>query len=1344
MCVALWLPDALCAPKSFTKLTMQNGMPDNVVTEICRDPDGFVWIATEGGLARYDGTKIKTFELPAINQSISSFSVSNSTLIWILSWGQIYCFDREIENFIEVKNRELLSDNIVSWLCVQNDSIVWSSDKKKLIAARVKIDTDQSGRKSVTLSKALTYDKLTGKDESIIAMTLSQSGALYLCTDKNRLLIKAADSPLFVYRSLQIPESTDGTSNVVYRIDLIDRSLWLSTLGVGVNRYFLDTGRSHNFQEKSGQNGVRISHADAYGVVKIENGVYVVATWDGYNTLSYDQNDREPISAYSSQAELGQDVESRMCSIYADKNGVLWIGTYGGGVVVKNLREHFYHQFYQQRANEINSMALDSKQHLWISNFHTGIARSTEPLSVSNKLQFKQVYVKVKSSDFNAPIFLASDHQDQIWGGTPKSTIIRFDQNSSYTEHKVEVSGNPKFSASIQCIYFDVLDRMWVGTSQGLLRYDQWGTAATSVAGLESTPIKNITQDSLGYLWLSTKDGAMKLNPANNQIKKYAQELSVNDILIDGPNKLYLAASRGFAVLEPDTTPNSQLKLYTTNDGLCNNYVACLTKGVDGQIWLASNSGISQFSPKEQVFYNHYMQGNNRSCIRSDDGVLAWGNNKSITYFDPRELKDIYDCLQSSRLKITDLQIAGRSVKVDQEVNGQVVLSRSLIHTDRIVLNSANNNFSLQVGNTLFNNISHLNQYRLLPIQSHWISLRQGDNISYAALPAGSYTLQVRGTTTGESVSPITEIEIVIQDHWINSWWSKLIMMVICICITYRVIGHFRVKYKRGLYLASLRSELNSQRTELNRERQLNKERVAFVTYASHELRTPLTLILSPVKELLSMDHLQEDIKDRLGIIDKSASSLVDIADRLLYIQKIDAKMVKIEIERFDLVKLMEYSISTFEYLAVEQQVCLTFENKISKPNLWIYGDENKLEAMLSNLVSNSFKYRCADNAQVTITLSEQTQQNINYAVITVSDNGQGISAERQETIFDSFVTDNSKPFFSTKIGLGLFIVRHIVEEHHGQITLDSIPDHGSTFTIHIPIDAFSKGSVGVDQAEVAQLEQELTKEETESSKARVKILVVEDNADILDYVCSLFEKDFEVLRAHSGEQGLDIARKALPSIVLQDVMLPNMSGIECCRQLNQDPRTSHIGVILLTAKSDEASILEGTMAGAADYMSKPFNPQILRAKVISLLRSRNVLKQMYSKSLMVNLDIKEKEMPDDDFFVRKMVNITETNLSNPDFGVDLLAQNLNMSASTLRRTIKRHTSLSVNEVIRNVRLAKAATMLLEGDYRVGEIVELVGYNDISTFRVQFTKKFGISPSKFSAEGREGDTLRDF
>lgn len=1312
--------------RDLRRLTMADGLPDNMIHRIYRDARGFMWFATDQGIARYDGTTMRAHALPDRNQRARNIMGSSSDLLWVWGDGRLNCFDCNSESFMHIENHELITNNAIFTAKVYADSVLWLTASKLLIEARVIIDR---ASKSVSIKSVKRHDKLTQGRETLVSSIVSPTGDLYLATtNDDKLIIKPAQEEQFIIRKLNIRRTTKYYNSDIHHIDIIDNSLWICTMGAGVIRYRLDTGQYEQFGEQptpaqAAAGYKALPHPTIFEVDKVDNSEYIISTWNGYVTLKFDANDQELIGmkSYANNASATHlSMESRIRTAYIDSTRVLWLGTSGGGVLVSNLLEQFYDQHHLGQANTICSMTEDKQGHIWLSTYHGGIMRSTQPFQPKQPIELRTLYDNTTSGVTQYPMCMTRDAQKQIFTAGTGGVIVEFDAKGNYTRHQLKVDGAPDFKKTIIAIFIDPSDRMWIGTPDELLEvYDRTHYRARAIKAFKTLVINNITDNQNGKLWIATSNGALIYDPSNGQISKHANGLFINTILAPDTTHIYIGTMGGLVTIE-----NGVEKRYTTRDGLSNNNITCLIEGLSGEIWLGNLSGISRFSRRTKIFYNYYIQGNNQSCTRTDSGILLWGNNKSIAYFNPDVMSDYYRRLRSRPVVITDLEVGGQLVGVGDTINGQVILSQSLQLTNNITLTQENNNFALHVSNLMYSSSHQRYQYRLLPVQSEWIVSRQGERIAYAALPADNYTFQVRPMTTVADEAPITQIEIRIEEFWLYSWWAKIIYVLILVGCVAAVVARVRARYKRQVYISKLRNEINSQRAEIESERRINKERFDLFAYASHELRTPLTLVLSPMEEVLDSHQIEPPTRKKLQIAQQNASAMLDMVQDMLYAQKLDAKRVKLEVRQFDIVQCAKQVIDSLECIAVEQNATIKLKNATQKEGVLIYADEQKINSAISNLLSNSLKYRRTQvECRIEVTIDTRLIDGASHVVLTVADNGKGIAPEIQGRIFESFITDSKRPAFSSKIGMGLYIVRNIAQLHHGKIELHSQVDQGSQFTLFIPIDSLRS-------LQSTHTPSDATIEAAVEQKELPTILVVEDNEQMGEYIGSLFESEYRVLRAPDGKSGMAMAREHLPSIIIHDVMLPDISGLECCRILSQDQATSRIPIILLSANADQDAMIEGATLGAADFLSKPFNPQILRAKVSTLLRRAGILKQIYSKSLMLDTQKSPKEQSGDNL-MQKVIGITEANLTDPDFGVEALAAKLGVSVSTLRRSIKSHTSLSITEVVRNVRLTKAASMLLEHDYRVGEVAEQVGYNDISTFRTQFTKKFGISPSQF-------------
>lgn len=1301
---------------------MLNGLPDNTIYDIASD--GFVWFATDMGICRYNGTTLRSFQPPTENKNVYRLMMTDDHYIWVMGLGgTMNCFDRRSERFMTIRNN--VDKGAYMFQC--RGQYIYTLTGDHITKSRIKYVRDSS---VVCLEMVKRYDVVMEANEWFHSMAVDEDGTIYGITVLNRLVrIDSRTSAQHTTR-LSIKDShVADRIPLVARINIIGNSLWIATLNGGVIRYFKDTGRyvqvhsvagPEDMEPDSHVSRLKLTHSGVYATTRIDDSRYIVATWNGYSELFFDEQDRNLINIknYSnSYSELHQTLESRIISIHLDKNRILWMGTYGGGVYCSDLREQFYSQYHQQTSNEVSQMAFDNDGYLWTSSFYKGIQRSEKPFVKDEAMSFRSVMAKEDILEEQPAMPICSDSRGRIWAGSARNSLIFFESDGrTYKEFKLP----DRYKKTIRAICSDNQRSLWIGLVDRLVLFDtKTQQIYPHIEMEEGVVINSLTHTDNEILYINTSRGFIKYNYSDRSTKRYCQSMNIITSAEDYKGVLYVGTTNGFVVCNSE---KDSIKYFDTSKGLPNNYVACVVINKKSEVWLGNNSGISRFVPEQELFYNYYIQGNNRSAVMARCGTLLWSNNKSISYFDPHALSTLLEQIPNQPIVISDIEIGADIVSVGDTINNQVILRQAIQYTDHIELNADNNNFSLHVSNLLFNSAYHNYDYRLLPIQKEWITVKHGERISYAALPAGKYTFQVRGHSTQSAGIPITELGITIRNYWFFSWWIKaLLFLIISLAVVFSFI-RFRRRYNHKLYISKLRGELNVQRLELENERQINKDRVNFFTYASHELRTPLTLVLSPLQELLSDTEIDGRVRNRIQIAERNASQLLKLASKLLYLQKIEAKMVDLNITHVDVWSLICVVADSLDVVAKENGMRIVTQNLTQTECLYAYVDFDKIKSVLTNLISNSIKYRTEVEPQVVVSIEEQMSQDIRFLVITVRDNGQGIAKEKQKTIFESFTTDNNRPVFSDKTGIGLFIVRSIVESHHGKVTLESDKGQGATFRLYIPSDNYHFKTT----PDIKTVIQSPVRQQT--------ILVVEDNVEILDYICSLFEGDYRVLRATEGLKGLSIANEELPELIIHDVMLPDMSGIECCRVLHEKEHTSHIPVIILSAKSDEQTMIEGTIVGAADYLIKPFNPRILKAKVQALIKSRMALRQIYTKSLKLS-SVELMNDSKSDNFIQKIINVTEKNLTNNEFSVDMLAQMLGMSTSTLRRNIKNHTTLSVNEIIRSVRLTKAASLLLDGEHRINEVAEMVGYNDISTFRAQFVKKFGISPSKFQSDG---------
>ena len=556
------------------------------------------------------------------------------------------------------------------------------------------------------------------------------------------------------------------------------------------------------------------------------------------------------------------------------------------------------------------------------------------------------------------------------------------------------------------------------------------------------------------------------------------------------------------------------------------------------------------------------------------------------------------------------------------------------------------------------------------------------------------------------------------------------------------------MKQKRIQYELRLEHELFTVNMERNKEVELRKEREAFFTMAAHELRTPLTLILSPLRELLSKITPAHPFYSRLSVMFKYAEGLHTLTDRLLYIQKAEAGMVKLRLSAVDVLSLMRDVAEGFQPLAAERRI--TYAWVQGSEHITIWADREKLSSVIQNLISNAFKYT-PEGGKISLSVERKEFDQKPFCCISVTDTG------LLQHIFEPFVTGDADPSVSTRMGVGLKIVKHIVEMHHGRVNVESEPGKGTSFAVYLPegkshfeeddctwdetpdADDKEKGRENIsDLMLLPEAEETSQKTEEERTAARQTVLIIEDNTDMRRYLRDLMKKYYRVLEAENGEEGVKVAVEQVPDLVLSDVMMPVMDGFTCCAELRKRKETAHIPILLLTAKAEDKDSVEASYRGADDYVRKPFNPEVLLAKVAHLLDMRRRLKQIYTRTLLHTSSVSaEKPEGTESEFMQQVLSCIEGHASNPEFNVKVLAGELHMSQATLYRKLKQHTDLSAVELIRHIRMTQAAFLLMETSLPVTEVAERVGFNDLPTFRKHFTDMFGVSPSKYAEDNQK-------
>lgn len=795
---------------------------------------------------------------------------------------------------------------------------------------------------------------------------------------------------------------------------------------------------------------------------------------------------------------------------------------------------------------------------------------------------------------------------------------------------------------------------------------------------------------------------------------------------------MWLATGEGLVCFP--SARNFDYQVFQRKEGLPNTHIRAISEDKNGNIWASTNTGISCYITSKKCFYtydhsNNIPQGSFISgCVTKDhNGLIYFGSINGLCFFNP----DIaINSPQIPPVVITKVRIPGRLTSREKNETAIPISEGEIELTHE--QNSFNLTFNVQ-DYSLANQVEYA--YMLKGLENSWYTINEQNSVTFRNIPPGKYEFLVKARLHNQDWSEdMTSLRIHINPPLWLTWWAKLIYILITISIIYTIIH----AYKKKIDLESL---YTLEKKNHEQEQELNQERLRFYTNITHELRTPLTLILGPLEDMQKDTSLPTRQAQKLSVIHQSALRLLNLINQILEFRKTETQNKKLCVCKGNIAPLI-HEIG-LKYKELNQKKAIDFQIQIEKEEMPLFFDKEIITIILDNLISNAIKY--TEQGKITLSLYPTTRNGVTYTEIKVSDTGYGISAEALPHVFDRYYQESGK-HQASGTGIGLALVRNLVELHEGEIRVESIQNEGSTFYISLLTDNIYPNALHGDSTK--QTEEEMISEvvpedsqNTEPETSKPILLIVEDNEDIQKYIAESFSDSFEVITGSNGEEGKQQALNRIPDIIVSDIMMPVMDGITLCRQLKEDVRTSHIPVILLTAKDSLQDKEEGYEVGADSYLTKPFSASLLRSRINNLLDSRKKLIAQFqqtgtSHSPNSHLDEKRSIITEalsklDNEFIEKITQLVEDNLSSEKIDITYLSDKMCMSGSTLYRKMKALTGLSTNEYIRKVKMQNAEQLLLEGKYNISEIAYKIGMNSTGYFRQCFKDEFGVSPSDY-------------
>ena len=1334
-------------------LMQENGLANNTLLEIHQDKKGFLWIGTDVGLSRYDGIHFHNYSLLEREpQAVKRICESeNDKLLWLKlnNNNKIACFDKNSGCFISLESTDSILLKNIHDLCMV-DSVLYAITQNGI----VRLDYERQ-KESIQITPHTVLEHHFALDK-----LLNDANFLYATDDNNNILIynlKTKGKKTLEYKRLK-------TSKRIENIYTLNNHLWISTLWNGTYCYNPETDELRRLESKDG----RLENLDINSLDTQNDTIFIAATPHSILRIAFSGTDY--IQSSINVEEMSFDnsffnsfIKNRITDLYIDKkNSVIWLGTFGKGLVKSSIQDNDIHRILlRSEIKDINGLAQDAQGHIWLTTDRNGVWKSTSR-QISPNLKF-EIW---ESSKDNLYYCMYKDANGSLWIGDETGTV----QWLNPLTNKI-VNYQPKYDGitsigAIQKIYLCIHNRLWLVTSKGLFIYDHVSDKCVAFMPYNES-IKKVTslaEDGDGIMWLGTNDGVRSAEIANGIIKlKNGREqkagISKSEVLsvyVNRHNQLYI--SYADKIVQTDGMREGIYDIKFLQKDMISGHTTCIIDDKSGNTWMGNNIGIMTVQNKTKASYTYSFPERFYNVCQLNDGKLMWSNSMGLMYFNPQALKERS---MANQLYISDIDINYNKVEINEEIGGQVILKKPVYQMDELVLKHSNNNIVFYLTDLNYNQMPNKIEYRLLPIQSEWTSTYNAE-VEFSDLKAGDYILEVRPISINDEEVPTTYMNIRIKKHWAITVWAILGYCVLVIAFSGLSWSYFKAKAARKLFYkqkeamlkTSLSEEIKNRKVENTAYKLRNQARYGVVC----ELRTPLSLVVAPLKDILADPNITPTLNSKAKVAYRNAISMQNICNMMLDIYERENEEKSLNIGAYELSDIINYAIASSNELLNVAPIKLHYDkqNKI-KREVWI--DRKKIEYIFRNILSNAYRH-ISYSGNIYINIFTENVANKEYYCCQIKDDGKSVISE-SATFLLSKEQGGDELANQLKPELGITLMKDNILAHYGDIKIIKDSESGTSVVVYIPKgkEHFENNRnvtfveteklqpveiISTEEKEKQQNEEEEANATTPAHNGKHKMLIIEDHKDIRLYLKILFNANYTLIMAENGEEGIRIARKEMPDIIISDVMMPGLNGFECTKILKEDIKTCHIPIILLTALVGDTNMVKGLEVGADDYILKPFNSDILISKVKRLIKNRLDLKQTYMKlmmaSNMANTTLEEeKEEPKEDPFIRQIFDIVEKNLQNPDFNVKRLAEMLNMSQPTLYRRVKMLTNYTIIELIRGVRLKRAADLLRSRKYSIQEVSEMVGYNDAPTFRKHFVDFYGTTPSTFlnKEEGKE-------
>lgn len=1320
----------------FKNLGLKEGLSNGFVNDMIIDGQGFIWAATESGLTRIAGTKCTIFKNNNSNIDndgiVGLYYNKESNSIWILfKNGHIDVFDCKTQQFIHftqkipkksVADIKGATDGGI-WIAYYDGTIQHYTPKNQKFStiSNKRLPNIKNGIRSITDD---------GNDHLYIGLRIEGLYVYNLRTQKTK----------YFRHNPNDPQSLPGDNVRSICIDHA-KNIWVGTnLGLGLLDPF--TGKFKVFKHIA-NNPASLAGDNIHQIIEMnDRTLWIASDIGGISVLDLNLY-KNPLTEELKFSQITKENSGLSSNnnrrIIQDSFGNIWIANYSMGIdfIAKSAASINTLKYMGKALEEVTGLYCDHQGNLWIGQ------DNLMSLYQNGKLMQTWNFSSYLSNSSSSIYVFEEDKKGNIWCGTSDNGVLKFNPHThSFT--RISYAQN----LDVHALCENAQGKMWVGTEAGIFSVENdkinKEQELNRQMGKNPTIIYSIKEDNYGQIWIGTLDRGVFVFSKQMKLIVHLTEKNllatntINHIIKDADGGIWMATMRGLAYVQNPLQPGA-IKNYNERYGIKDSHIRAISQDKQGNIWVSMFSGIACLNIHKQRFYNYDYESGiptsnfvEASAVTTPDGTIYFGSPGGICFFNPQQLTEpkavspiqIINCERVG--KLSD-QFASRLISPNKE--GIIYLS----HDDNTFkINFTIKDFS-QEGNVEYS-------YMMKGLDDQWYETEGDNEVTFRNLKPGDYTFIIRAKLKNQDWEDAStaEMKVVVNPPLWLTWWAKLCYVLLIMGI----LGYFFRSYQKQLLL---RNSLVQEKWESKQRQQVNEERLRFFTNITHELRTPLTLILGPLEDLMEDKEIAERVHHKIGCIHASAERLLNLINDILEFRKTQTQNRKLTVAKANLGAFVREIGVRFKDLNQNSRLNIRLNIKTGVPEL--YFDSEVINTVINNLMSNAIKYTPEGSITLSLTMPED-----NTVAIAVEDTGYGIDKDALPHICDRYYQENGN-HQASGTGIGLALVKSLATLHQAELTVESEKGQGSKFTFSLKADRTYPEALHKDDnqdlatAENAEENETTSKEPTED--IRPLLLIVEDNADIRLYIEESLHEDYRIIQACNGREGMEQAFSKVPDIIVSDIMMPEMDGIKMTHILKEDIRTSHIPIILLTAKTSINDQEEGYDSGADSYLTKPFSAKLLHSRIRNILSGRRRLADYIVQKNISQFETSADEQQTsqkateekedamtcqisnlDKKFLEKLNKLIENHISTDDLDMAFMTDKMAMSHSTFYRKVKALTGMSANEYIKKAKLRHSMTLLKKGEYSIAEVAILAGFNNLGNFRESFKREFGKSPSE--------------